>query len=678
MLVPLLGGAYEARSIIASAQRCINLYPESNPKDSPAPSTHYPTPGLTHTSLTGSSPFRGLYTASNGTMYIITTGPEASVLFSVKPNKTLNGIDSSTFTFLGFFNSTGTSPISMADNGLVLIIVDGTTTGWAVDLTTLSPVITVIKDPVFVGASKVDYLDTFFIFNVPETNEWYISLSEANFEMFTGVTGSILTGDISNNGNGTYTNSLSNNVTLTGGTGTGALASITIANNSVSSVVITTPGTNYIVGDLLSAALPGTSIGTGHISVSGAGYTDGTYTEQSLTGGNGANATGNIIVSGGAVTSVTVVNPGINYRVGNVLSATLPGGASFNYIVDTIVGSGFTYTVQTVGGNAFDVLDFAAKVGYPDPIVTLIVMDLYIWLLGAQTTEIWFNAGAADFVFQIFPGVFIEHGCAAQYSVARQDLSIYWLSRDKQGQCIVLKGNNFAAHRISTFAIENEFSNYSVITDAIGFTYQQNGHVFYVLTFPTADKTWVWDETSQLWHERASLQTSIYDPSIGQVIPQVDGNLHRVIYNCCSVCGGLVYVGDYFGNLWLLDLSNYTEHGVEIQRIRSFPHLVNNQNRITYQRFIADVECGTDDSTVTSDNSSATNPPVINLRWSDDRGKTYGNYVAQSLGELGKYLTSVQWRRLGYARDRIFELSWSTATKTALNGAWVETTPSGT
>lgn len=46
MRVPLLGGAYQAKSIIANAQRCVNLYPEVNPNQGSSPTTHYPTPGL--------------------------------------------------------------------------------------------------------------------------------------------------------------------------------------------------------------------------------------------------------------------------------------------------------------------------------------------------------------------------------------------------------------------------------------------------------------------------------------------------------------------------------------------------------------------------------------------------------------------------------------------------------
>lgn len=665
MLVPLISGAYEARSLIANAQNCVNLYPERNTSDAPVPFTHYPTPGLTTTGFNGGKPCRWEYTASNGNLYTVYGNSSGSSLYVSTPSTTGFGIGST--TLIANFNSVGTSPVSMADNGIVMVIVDGSPYGWVLDLTA-SGNFAQITDPSFRGATKVDYLDTFFIFDVPGENEWYITLSAANYEMFAGTPGSILTGSILSPGSGSYVNGTYTSQALTGGSGTGATATIVVTSNQITSVTLQAPGVNYVIGDSLSATLPGTAIKTGNITNIGNGYTDGNYPAQSLTGGSGSGASANITVASGSVTAVTLVNAGVGYVPGNILSAALPGGVDFAYTVATTGGAGFSYSVDTIGGQAFDPIDFATKAGYPDPIVTLIVMNLYIWLIGTQTTEIWFNAGAADFPFQIFPGVFIEHGCAAKYSIAKQDLSIYWLSQDRQGHCIVLKGNNFAAHRISTFAIENEISKYETISDARGFTYQQDGHVFYILTFPTADKTWVWDESSQLWHERASL-LFVQENSF-----TVDGNLHRAIYNSCGFCGGLVYVGDDLGNLWELDPNNYLEGETPITRIRSFPHLVNNQKRITYNQFIIDMECGTE--TVDTSANSA-NPPLVNLRWSDDRGKTYGNYVSQSLGAVGQFLTSIQWGRLGLARDRVFEISWSVPQKTALNGAWIETTVAG-
>jgi len=66
---------------------------------------------------------------------------------------------------------------------------------------------------------------------------------------------------------------------------------------------------------------------------------------------------------------------------------------------------------------------------------------------------------------------------------------------------------------------------------------------------------------------------------------------------------------------------------------------------------------------------------LVSLRWSDDGGHSYGHAVSQSIGEIGEYLTSLQWLRLGMCRDRNFEIFWSVPMPTALLGAWIEVTP---
>jgi hypothetical protein len=66
---------------------------------------------------------------------------------------------------------------------------------------------------------------------------------------------------------------------------------------------------------------------------------------------------------------------------------------------------------------------------------------------------------------------------------------------------------------------------------------------------------------------------------------------------------------------------------------------------------------------------------LISLRWSDDRGHSWGSPVTQDIGEAGEYRTSLQWQRLAYARDRVFEISWSVPMRTALQGCWIDVTP---
>jgi hypothetical protein len=76
--------------------------------------------------------------------------------------------------------------------------------------------------------------------------------------------------------------------------------------------------------------------------------------------------------------------------------------------------------------------------------------------------------------------------------------------------------------------------------------------------------------------------------------------------------------------------------------------------------------------------TSTNDQPTVSLRWSDDAGRSYGNAVEQSLGNTGEYLTSVQWNRLGLARDRVYELSWSAPMKTSLQGVYLDVLKSKT
>jgi hypothetical protein len=69
----------------------------------------------------------------------------------------------------------------------------------------------------------------------------------------------------------------------------------------------------------------------------GSGYTNGTYTNISLTGGTGTGATANITVAGNVVTAVVINGHGVNYTVGNVLSATFGGGSNFAITVNSLM-----------------------------------------------------------------------------------------------------------------------------------------------------------------------------------------------------------------------------------------------------------------------------------------------------------------------------------------------------
>lgn len=308
------------------------------------------------------------------------------------------------------------------------------------------------------------------------------------------------------------------------------------------------------------------------------------------------------------------------------------------------------------GVEAIDPLYIASKTGGPDNIISISVIRGELWLIGALTSEVWFNQGGADFPFARQPGVFVEHGMLRGWSVAETDVEVLWLGRDEVGQGVVFQSAEYQAVRISNHAIEHAIQSYAVINDAIGFIYQQDGHTFYVLTFPTADKTWVYDLATKQWHERTWTDDS--------------GEEHRHRVNCCAFAYNKQVVGDWEnGKLYTWELEAGDDAGQPIVRRRGFPHLVKDGKRIEYASFIADMQVGTPPGLFAGEG------PDIMLRWSDTRGASWSDPVPLRFGTTGQFNISLLWRRLGVSRDRVFELFWSHPYKTALNGAWVEFEP---
>lgn len=161
-MLPLIQGSYMSRSVIASAQRCVNLYADKNPEGSPFPYTFYPTPGLQRVwNPTLDAPARGLYTASTGDLYYVVGQHVYFISANFNPQN------------LGKLYTSAT-PVSMKDNGKELIIVDGTSEGYKIDLKTRE--MTRYDEPGFLGADRVDFLDGFFLFNQPKTRYFYSSL----------------------------------------------------------------------------------------------------------------------------------------------------------------------------------------------------------------------------------------------------------------------------------------------------------------------------------------------------------------------------------------------------------------------------------------------------------------------------------------------------------------------
>jgi len=353
------------------------------------------------------------------------------------------------------------------------------------------------------------------------------------------------------------------------------------------------------------------------------------------------------------------------------------------------------WVTESYDGTVLEGTSVANAEGSPDGIVSLIADHNELWLFGGNSVEVWYDAGLPPpgVPFQRIQGAFNEIGCAATYSVAKLDNSLFWLGADARGKGIVYRANGYTGVRVSTHAVEYAIAQYDTISDAIAYTYQQEGHTFYVLTFPSANATWVYDASTQAWHERASWAND-------QFIR------HRS--NCRAVFNGEVLVGDFENsNIYAFDLDVYSDNGGIQKWIRSWRALPTGQNnlrRTAQHSMQLDCEVGftlppaeipgplqylvtesgnrlitESGNYITNEGTDFGNPqPTVLLRWSDDGGHTWSNYHGKGMGATGQTGKRVIWRRLGMTlklRDRVYEVSGTDPVKIAIMGAELIVTP---
>lgn len=293
-----------------------------------------------------------------------------------------------------------------------------------------------------------------------------------------------------------------------------------------------------------------------------------------------------------------------------------------------------------VGLTTSNPLNLGAILGASGNLVSLIADHRQVLLLGERYSERWINVGNFPFPFAIVPGSSIQHGCGAPYSVARLGEGIAFLALDTRGQATVVAWGATVTQpqRISTFAIENAIQGYAVTADAIAYSYSQAGHEFYVLTFPTADVTWVYDLSTQMWHRRAWC-----DPT--------SGIYHRHRSNCCTVFGGDIVVGDYAnGNIYTFSQTTYTDNGDPLPCVRRARHLTTDLRRQYFHDLQIQFQPG-----VGLQTGQGSDPECI-LRWSNNGGFTFGNDHILKIGKAGQYTRRAMKRRLGWGRDRVFEV----------------------
>jgi len=318
------------------------------------------------------------------------------------------------------------------------------------------------------------------------------------------------------------------------------------------------------------------------------------------------------------------------------------------YFVFAQSGNDRFWLTNQYDGTSIGTSDFATAEGSPDHIQTLIADNRELFIFGTETLEVWYNSGDTDNTFQRFQGGFKQHGCVAKFSPARFDNSVIWLSRNDRGDGqVVMMAEGYQPRVVSSVELNYQISTYSNIEDAFGYSYQHEGHEFYVLTFPTANVTWAYDAATKEWHTRS------------HIINDIDS---RERYSCHVFAFGEHLFGDYLnGNIYKLDGSVGTFNGARVHRQRTTLSASDEESRKRISSIQLDMEEGQGDGNTANDDQYW-------LSYSKNGGHTYSNAVMKLAGEGGDWARRVIWRKLGQARNWIFRIDTWTPKRPVLKG----------
>lgn len=339
-----------------------------------------------------------------------------------------------------------------------------------------------------------------------------------------------------------------------------------------------------------------------------------------------------------------------------VSDGDFPGAASVAFQDQLFIvnkpNSGRVYISAIADGTSWAALDFQTAESSPDNVVRVFSAFGQIWCFGETTTEVWYNSGDTTYPFTRVEGAKIQIGCAAKLSVLDMDNRLFWIGKDKDGKGIVYAAQGYTAVRVSTHAVELAIRAATDISMIRAYSYQEDGHLFYVITGGGMATTWAFDAATNLWHERAYLEE--------------DGSLsaHKAATHIYAFDKHLV--GDRTdGIIYEMSRDYYSDNGDEIFRQRTFPHLHDENKPLVVRELQVDFEPGVG---LTTGQGSA---PVAILQTSNDGGKTWSPEYSVSIGALGNYLTRAVWRRLGQFELFTARITITDPVKVAICGAYI-------
>lgn len=296
------------------------------------------------------------------------------------------------------------------------------------------------------------------------------------------------------------------------------------------------------------------------------------------------------------------------------------------------------------GGTIFQDGNFYSDESSGDTISALKVVNGSLVTLGFRSYSVWRPTSNQDNPLSVTSGTSNAIGIDAPFSLAGVDDKLFWLASSDVGTLGVYMLQNTSIKRVSTMGIDETLMTLNNRSRAIACAYSYKGNFFYVLTFLSEGRTFVYDAGVDKWHERLSRNFST-------------GAWDVWLYNYLTVANGVIYAGVIKDGSALVTLSDdryYEWDGRQILREGWSKPMFDGLEPMTIQELTLDMQVGS-----TEILSGIGAEPVVMLQISRDGGYSWSNISKRSLGKQGNYRKKISWFGLGTGRNWAFKVSVS-------------------
>jgi hypothetical protein len=317
--------------------------------------------------------------------------------------------------------------------------------------------------------------------------------------------------------------------------------------------------------------------------------------------------------------------------------------------------------VHSINGSPTNVQSFYATTNTnPDGLQRVYTYGQILYAFGYSSIELWvYNGATTSFIFTRQEQATIPIGTAARYSLSSDESFVYFLGSDRR----FYRMRQSQIEPISDEGINDQVEKMAEISDAIGFCLKISGQSFYVVSFPTENKTFYFSATNGYWGNLAYGTDS--------------DNPARHLAISYAFINNKHYVADYRnGNVYEWDMNTYTDNGEARLRIRVMAPLTGSAvgvfgRSITCSCLHIDLESGVG---LETGQGSA---PVLMCTVSGDSGKSWSAESFVDIGVLGAYTEKPKYDQFVSGRSIVYRIMCSDPIYLSIFGGAVDVTDGG-